>query len=415
MTPREDIRRIAAEYVIGTLDSAERAAWRARMGREPEVAALVALWERRFFPLHELSAPARPPENLFDLILSRLPLPAGSAPEDAPDIAGEQQSDHGPAEAACETPPEEAVSEIPEVLVRVAEDATPESAVVPEQTAEDAPIVHEAPTEDTPANEAAAPVLSGGEVSLEEECAEPAALQAAPEEPELPASQAASEEAALEEAAPEETAPEPVPPAVEHPQGGQGAAPDRETFAFERPVPPPVPVIEPAERANPWRVASGLLMLALLLGGGAFAYRELHHRTPAPQPEPPKVAEAPPITPAPAEPPPPVPETFAVLGPQPVPAIGFAFDHRAGTVSVLKMAVPPRAGTHYHLWLVTEMDGTHHVAQFDAPGTYPSELLQDVDAAALAGALLVVTEEEEGPPPPAPTGAPVFSGMAVKR
>ncbi len=73
MNSRADLRRIACEYVIGTLDAAERADWRARMVEDAEVAALVALWEQRLAPLNELSAPARPPEDLFDRILSNLP------------------------------------------------------------------------------------------------------------------------------------------------------------------------------------------------------------------------------------------------------------------------------------------------------------------------------------------------------
>lgn len=381
MSAGEDIRRIAAEYVIGTLDAGERAALRARTAEEPETAALVALWERRFFPLQELSAPARPPDGLLDLILSRLP--EVPAPEPIVPVA--------PA-----VPPE------PEVILQVSPATEPTPVVVEMVLYPEAPA--ELGTAPAPADEAPVEPVPAASAPVDAPAAErvPDAGDAQKAEP---ASQAAEDVTAGEAAAPSKVEPE---------------APAPEVAATEREVtPPPVAPIAPhANPANPWRFASGLLMLALLLGGGAFTYRELHHRALPPVPPPVKEAEVvppPPVAPPPAEPVQAGPESFAVLGPQPVPALGLAFDHKTGTVSVLKMAVRPADGRDYHLWFVSEMGDTHHVAEFDAPGTYDAAFLQDMDAGSLSGGLLVVTEEDRGATPPAPTGAPVFSGMAVKR
>jgi anti-sigma-K factor RskA len=72
MTEREDIEMLAAEYALGTLDAAERAAVAARRQREPELAAAIEAWERRLSPLNEAVPPVDPPPGLFDRIVERL-------------------------------------------------------------------------------------------------------------------------------------------------------------------------------------------------------------------------------------------------------------------------------------------------------------------------------------------------------
>lgn len=62
----------AGEYVLGTLDPAERVAFQARLMRDAELQAEVAEWQRRFAPLHAETADVEPPERAFDKILARI-------------------------------------------------------------------------------------------------------------------------------------------------------------------------------------------------------------------------------------------------------------------------------------------------------------------------------------------------------
>ena len=59
MSLPEDDEGLAAEYVLGTLDAAERAAVAARRLREPELDAAISAWEARLAPLSEAAPPAR--------------------------------------------------------------------------------------------------------------------------------------------------------------------------------------------------------------------------------------------------------------------------------------------------------------------------------------------------------------------
>lgn len=72
MTDPEDLDLLAGEYVLGTLDAAERAAVAARRQREPALDAAIAAWERRLAPLAETIAPVEAPASLLPSILARL-------------------------------------------------------------------------------------------------------------------------------------------------------------------------------------------------------------------------------------------------------------------------------------------------------------------------------------------------------
>lgn len=71
LTPRESDEALAAEYVLGVQDLAERSATEARIKRDPDFAALVGDWEVRFEGLNDDFAEARPP-NLLPRIEARL-------------------------------------------------------------------------------------------------------------------------------------------------------------------------------------------------------------------------------------------------------------------------------------------------------------------------------------------------------
>jgi len=79
MNDREDIDGLAAEYVLGTLDAAERAEVAARRQREDDLDMAIGAWERRLAPLAEAVPPVRPPAGLFQNIEARLVSAAGSA------------------------------------------------------------------------------------------------------------------------------------------------------------------------------------------------------------------------------------------------------------------------------------------------------------------------------------------------
>ena len=72
MTEDEDIDGLAAEYVLGSLDPAERAQVDARRQADAALAAAIAAWERRLGPLSERGQDVTPPAHIFDGILSRI-------------------------------------------------------------------------------------------------------------------------------------------------------------------------------------------------------------------------------------------------------------------------------------------------------------------------------------------------------
>lgn len=83
MTDDRDIDGLAGEYVLGTLDGAERTAVAARRFREPALEAAISFWERRLIPLVEAVPSVNPPSGLLSKIEARISgadtAPAGSA------------------------------------------------------------------------------------------------------------------------------------------------------------------------------------------------------------------------------------------------------------------------------------------------------------------------------------------------
>lgn len=67
-----DDRALAAEYVLGLLDPGELRAVEARLGVEPELRRLVALWSEELVSLADGVAPVAPPPRLEAEIVRRL-------------------------------------------------------------------------------------------------------------------------------------------------------------------------------------------------------------------------------------------------------------------------------------------------------------------------------------------------------
>jgi anti-sigma-K factor RskA len=72
MTEEENIDGLAAEYVLGSLDAAERADVEARRTFEGSLRAAIEAWERRLAPLLETARDVGPPADLLDRILVRI-------------------------------------------------------------------------------------------------------------------------------------------------------------------------------------------------------------------------------------------------------------------------------------------------------------------------------------------------------
>jgi anti-sigma-K factor RskA len=65
----------AGEYVLGTLDAAERNSFEARLTRDINLRAEVTAWQKRLAPLDSETADAEPPAETFDKILVRIDAP----------------------------------------------------------------------------------------------------------------------------------------------------------------------------------------------------------------------------------------------------------------------------------------------------------------------------------------------------
>lgn len=72
MTDRDDIEALAGEYVLGTLDAAERAAVEAGRGRDAALNDAIRAWERRLAPLSDVAAPVAASSSVLPRILSRI-------------------------------------------------------------------------------------------------------------------------------------------------------------------------------------------------------------------------------------------------------------------------------------------------------------------------------------------------------
>jgi len=117
LTPRESDEALAAEYVLGVQDPADRSATEARMKSDPDFAALVADWENRLSGLNDDFAET-PAPNLLPKIEARLFPAAKRAPSRTGQRIGFLRWLSGMAVAAAM------------VLVVVATIAPPQSALV---------------------------------------------------------------------------------------------------------------------------------------------------------------------------------------------------------------------------------------------------------------------------------------------
>jgi anti-sigma-K factor RskA len=84
LTLSEDM--LAAEYVLGTLDRAERDDAKSRIASDFSFAGLVKTWERRLGELHGLTGDTEPPAAVWDAIKTKLALATPSAAMRLPEV-----------------------------------------------------------------------------------------------------------------------------------------------------------------------------------------------------------------------------------------------------------------------------------------------------------------------------------------
>ena len=75
MTESDEIDVLAGEYVLGTLDAAERAAAHVQRRRNPALDAAIVAWEGRLAPLTDWVPPVAVSKGLLAKIEAKLPLP----------------------------------------------------------------------------------------------------------------------------------------------------------------------------------------------------------------------------------------------------------------------------------------------------------------------------------------------------
>ena len=66
---------LAAEFVLGTLDSDERAHAQSLLGADEEFQAKVKVWERRLGELHLMVEPVEPDGQIWERIKAKMPQP----------------------------------------------------------------------------------------------------------------------------------------------------------------------------------------------------------------------------------------------------------------------------------------------------------------------------------------------------
>jgi anti-sigma-K factor RskA len=77
---------LAAEYVLGTLDGAEREQAEALIASDPDFAARVGQWERRLGELHALAAGVEPAPAVWEAIKAKLPEMPQTTPLRLPEL-----------------------------------------------------------------------------------------------------------------------------------------------------------------------------------------------------------------------------------------------------------------------------------------------------------------------------------------
>jgi len=148
----EDTGLLAAEFVLGTLDSAERANAHSLLKADHQFIAMVRIWERRFGDLHLMVEPVDPDAKIFERIRAKLPVSAneGTTPPDAQKTAAAPPDGEPPKPAAADPeapPPPVSATETaeapkpPEPAEKAEPPTPPAAAAISEKTIAPAPTL----------------------------------------------------------------------------------------------------------------------------------------------------------------------------------------------------------------------------------------------------------------------------------
>src|SRR6202049_3345264 len=105
----EDTDLLAAEFVLGTLDSEERANAQAQLRTDHVFSSMVRIWERRFGELHLMVEPVEPDAQILQRIKAKIVeiAPSEPAPDGKPpaEVTAIPQPPQAPGSSAiAETP-----------------------------------------------------------------------------------------------------------------------------------------------------------------------------------------------------------------------------------------------------------------------------------------------------------------------
>lgn len=205
---------LAAEYVLGSLDSEERTRARTLLEADRAFAATVELWERRFGELHLMVEPVEPDSTVWARIKAKMPevrqqnrVVQPAMPASVPETTTVEPSSLTPAEPPSVDAIEAAISEAATTLSAEAAGTT----AAPESQAPPAEVTPTSVSEASPAP--ASPAISApvAEAPPASEVAGTSAVEAMPTPP-VAATAAATAAPVLE--APSETRPQAVEPTV---------------------------------------------------------------------------------------------------------------------------------------------------------------------------------------------------------
>ncbi len=117
MNETGDLDALAAEYVLGTLDTAERSQVQALLGADEGLRAKVRVWERRLSELHLMVEPVDPDGQIWERIKAKIPAVTPSEEIKPPEPVAEPPK---PAEAAEDATPTGVFDDPPEAATATA-------------------------------------------------------------------------------------------------------------------------------------------------------------------------------------------------------------------------------------------------------------------------------------------------------
>jgi hypothetical protein len=275
MSDLDQTDTLAAEYVLGTLDSAERAQARALLGADQGFAAKVELWERRLGELHLMVEPVEPDAKIWVRIKAKL-----SEVQAKPDVPPPEEQVLPPEPAPALPPSLDAIeARISEAATALATAASipPSPEQTPVATADatpvpspDEPLVSISDPTPMPASEAtSAPPSDATVAPISDATAAPAsdATAAPPSETAPPAPTSQEVAAPASEAAVQASVIEPVSSAPAAPAAAPGPPPEATRITATEPS---RQLVVARRRLRRWR-ALALLMLLLVAVVAALA------------------------------------------------------------------------------------------------------------------------------------------------